>query len=102
MSFDDFEVYQNNLLPNLEVEITDGGQPVDPAGATSVTVVGYMNGTQKFSRLATTAVPGLVTMGWVAGDTDTIGPMQIFVDIVWTGKTLTIEADNLVQVLRRP
>ena len=102
MKCDDLEVRQDDLLPPLTVDVTDLGEPVDMTSATSVTVLGYQGGVQKFSRPATTVGDGQVTMNWETGDTDTIGPMKVFVQIVWTGRTLTVEPDNKVQILRVP
>lgn len=102
MKCDDLEVRQNDLLPPLTIDVTDQGEPVDMTTATSVNVLGYQGGVELFNRSATTVGIGQVMMNWETGDTDTIGPMKVFVRINWTGRELTVEPDNKVMILRVP
>lgn len=102
MKCEDLEVRQNDLLPPLIVDVNDQGEPVDLTTATTVKMIGYQGGVEKFNRDATTVGLGQAMMNWETGDTDTIGPMKVFVKINWTGRELTIEPDNKVQILRVP
>lgn len=98
----DLEVRQGDLLPPLTIDVTDQGEPVDMTMATTVHVLGYQGGVEVFDRPATTVGVGQVMMNWSTGDTDNIGPMKVFVRINWTGRELTVEPDNKVQILRVP
>lgn len=101
MSKTDFEIYQNDLLPAMTIDVDDNGTPVDMTTATTVTVKAWQAGVVKFTRAASAVGIGTATLNWITGDTDTIGPMTVQVIGVWATKQLTIQAENRVQVLRR-
>ena len=101
MSKKDFEVFKDDLLPPLTIDVTDNGVAVDLTTASSVTVTGWQGGVQKFSRAPSTVLVGQAVMNWQAGDTATIGPMKVQLVAVFAGKQLTIETENVVQVMRR-
>lgn len=94
------EMFKDDLMPPLTVDVTKDCLPLDLTTATSVTVVGYQNGLQIFSRLATSVAINRVTMNWQAADTDTIGPITIHLKVLWPTGLQTIQPDNLVMIQR--
>ncbi len=95
-------LYTGDLKPDLTLTITDDGVAVDLTVATSVTVIGYLDGVQKFSRAATVTAQGLATMAWVAGDTTTAGVIYLEVVIDWPGaKPQTIRPNEVVEIVAR-
>lgn len=94
------ELVKDDLMPPLRVDVFDGCDPLDLTAATSVTVVGYQDGVQIFSRVATTVLINRVTMNWQAADTDTVGPITIRLKVLWTTGLQTIEPDNVVLITR--
>lgn len=80
-------IKKGDLLPSLSITCTSNGAVVDLTTATSVVVVARREGagTVLFSRAATGDANGVVTMPWVAGDTDTVGRINIEVLVTWPG-----------------
>lgn len=97
-------MFTGDLEPDLQI-ILSARTPVDATTATSVKIVGRRDGTIIFDRAATsvTAVgdTSVVTMAWVAGDTDTPGRITIEVEVVWPGaRPQTFQPQGGVQVDR--
>lgn len=78
---------KGDLTPNLSITCTSDGAAVNLTTASSITVVARREGasTPLFSRAATGNSSGVVTMSWVAGDTDTVGRINIEVLVTWPG-----------------
>lgn len=90
---------QGDLKPDLVVNLTDDGHPIDLTGARSVTVVGSRDGSVIFSRPATLVDElGEVQMSWEAGDTDGLGYIDIEVEVEWTDGLQTFEPSGRIVV----
>lgn len=96
-------MYVGDLKPDLTVTCLDGDAPVDLTTATSVTVVGTIDGSFLFSRSATgTDANGVVTMAWQSTDTDTPGRLAVEVIVTWSGgKPQTFRPSESIQLLSR-
>lgn len=80
-------IKQGALRPNISITVTDAGSAVDLTSATSVHVVARREGatTPLFTRVATGDANGVVTCSWVAGETDTVGRINLEVLVTWPG-----------------
>jgi hypothetical protein len=80
-------IKQGDLAPSLSVTCTSDGGVVDLTAATSVQVVARREGaaTALFTRNATGTANGVVTMDWQAGDTDTVGRINVEILVTWVG-----------------
>lgn len=78
---------KGDLKPDLTINCTSGGAVVDLTTASSITVVGRLEGASSplFSRAATGTALGVVTMPWQSGDTATVGRLNIEVIVTWPG-----------------
>jgi hypothetical protein len=80
------KIKRGDLLPTWSATLLDGVTPIDLTTATTVRVLGVMNGTLLIDREATsTNSVGRVTMDWIAGDTDLAGTIYFEVEVTWTG-----------------
>lgn len=105
-------MYTGDLEPDLEVTLSSSDGPVDITTAVSTRIIGRRLVSKNpdvyeevFDRAPTsTAVVGdtsVVTMAWVAGDTDDIGRIQVEVEVTWPGaRPQTFRADGGVDVRR--
>lgn len=95
-------MYVGDLEPGLELTCMDNRTPVNLTGATAVRVIGAINGVVIFDRAATSfaGTAGVVTMAWQAGDTDTVGLMNIEAEVMWpSSRPQTFRAVRGVQIL---
>lgn len=96
-------MYTGDLKPDLRVTLSDdAGSAVDITTA-SVLIKGRQNGALLFSRApASTSIVGLtsvVTMLWQATDTDTVGRIEVEVEVTWpVGKPQTFRCGEVVEV----
>ena len=79
------KVYQDDLMPNVVLDLTDGGEPIDLTVATAIRVIGVRGTTTVFNRTVAGTAEGVVTMPLQAGDTATIGRIQVEVEVMWPG-----------------
>lgn len=93
------KMFRGDLEPALRVRLTENNLPIPLESAALVRVIGRQNRTVVFSREATAAEDGVVTMAWRPGDTDRVGPMDIEVEVVWPGtRPQTVRADEPILI----
>jgi hypothetical protein len=96
-------MYTGDLKPDLDVVLSNPDSPVDVSSASNIRIMGRRGDTLLFDRSPdetdTTGDTSVVTMYWVDGDTDTIGRIQIEVEVTWPGlKPQTFRADGGVDI----
>ncbi len=93
-------IKRGDTVPDLSITVTDNGTIVDLTTATTVKVIGTINGSLIFSRVVTGTALGVVTMPWQPADTATAGMLEIEVEVTWpgTGKIQTFPADGVLRV----
>ncbi len=88
---------QGDLLPVLEVQLTDGGTPIDLTNAASLTFVMRSRAAvlvhAAMSRADQATYPGVARYEWAPGDTDQVGSFDAEIRVVWPdGKPQTFPA----------
>jgi predicted membrane protein len=74
--------------------------PVDLSTAVSVKVIAVQMGVTLFSKATTKPSNGVITVTWSAGDTDTIGPVDIEFEVTWApGRVQTFRASEQVFIV---
>lgn len=90
---------QHDTRPGLMITCTDSGQPVDLTQATSVKVIGSLEGLVLFSEATTGTAEGVVTRAWTVQDTGTAGTILVEVEATWPGGAVqTFPADDYLRV----
>lgn len=97
-----FTAKRHMTLPKLSHTVTDAsGDPVDLAGATSVTFIMYASeGAEKVSAAAVIedAAAGLVSYSWGASDLDTGGEFHAEFDITLPAGKRTSPTNGIILV----
>lgn len=89
------KIKRGDLLPAWTVTLTDGGAAVNLTTASSITVKGYKPDGTTFSRAVTGDANGVITMAWLATDTENVGDLLTEVEVIWPGsKPQTFPADG--------
>src|SRR5690349_5999933 len=96
-------IKQHDTLPALSITCTSQGSPVDLTAASSVRIIGSMEGQQLFADSTTGTDQGVVTRAWDAEDTDTAGVLLVEVEVTWPGGGIeTFPPDGYLTVLITP
>lgn len=77
-------IKRGDLLPTLQVTLTDNGAPLDLTPAT-IRVHAHRLGVLVFDRAVTGTADGEVEVAWEAGDTDLSGKMHLNFLVTWPG-----------------
>lgn len=94
------KMYRGDLKPDLQVNCTDDGVPVDLTTANSIRIIGMRGGTELFDRTVTGTSGGVVTMEWEAADTSETGRISVEVEVTWPGsKPQTFRPASVVEVV---
>jgi len=95
-------IYQNDLEPDLEINLTDDGKVVPLNDATEIRVIGLRRGVEVFNRTATGDQLGHIVMPFQAGDTAEVGGISLEVIVTWAGaRPQTFPITGTVVVRRR-
>ncbi len=97
---------QHDTLPQISIACNDGLDPdtdlpipVNLTTATSIKVIGSLEGLPLFSTATTGSSTGVVTRDWVTGDTGTAGTIMVEVEVTWPGGAVqTFPADDYLRV----
>jgi hypothetical protein len=82
---------QGSLEPTLQITLYDGDAPgataADLSAATAVQIRGELQGQEIFLHDVAGPFPntGVLSMDWVAGDTDNPGRIWLDVKVTWAG-----------------
>lgn len=96
------KIHRGDLEPSLSVTPTSNGTPVDLAGAVAVRVHLMREDLTVMDRAATVQ-GGAAVYAWAAGETDTIGVLDVEVEVTWGTATAprpqTFPADEQVHIV---
>ena len=78
-------IKQHDTQPPFSATLTDNGQVVDLSTATTVKVIGALNGVPSFTRTVTGTSLGVVVMPWQPTDTAVPGVLKLECEVDWPG-----------------
>ncbi len=94
-----FKIKQNDTRPAMSITCTDRGQPVDLTVASSVRVLGAIDGTLIVDHETTGDAVGNVLHEWTTTETGTAGRMKVEVEVMWPdGARQTFPGDGYLEV----
>lgn len=97
----DFTMKENDLLPEIQYQLTDSAGPIDLTGATVLFIMSVDEGTpNKVAAAATIVTPstGMVKYTWAGTDTDTPGTYHAEWEITISGKKITVPNDGHISI----
>lgn len=89
------KIKRGDLRPNWTATLYDGLVPVDLTSADSIRVMLQFPSGIVDERVVTGNAEGLISMAWLAGDTDVVGDILAEVEVTWpTDKPQTFPVDD--------
>lgn len=90
---------RGDLKPDLTLDLTGDGEPVDLTVASAIRVIGKRNGVVLFDRPGTGDEFGTVVLPLIAGDTSLPGTTTVEAEVMWPGnKPQTFRSKNAMVV----